>query len=53
MIPSGIEPATFQFLAQYRNQLRYRVPPQIPVSMGFYYALNKDRLHLIIGKLVY
>ena len=27
MTPSGIEPATFQLVAQYLNQLRYRVPP--------------------------
>ena len=29
MIPSGIETATFRFVAQCSNQQRYRVPPQI------------------------
>ena len=38
MTPTGIEPATFQVVAQCLNQLRYRVPPT------FLYTFYSNRL---------
>ena len=42
MTPSGIEPATFQLVAQCLDQMHYRVPPTLCEGM-----LNNNGLHIL------
>jgi hypothetical protein len=40
-ITSGIEPATFQLVAQWLNQLRYHVPPIVDLNDMYILPHNK------------
>jgi hypothetical protein len=47
MTPSGIEPATFWFVAQCLIQLRHRLPLSLVMKTAKYFIRNKELVNYI------